>query len=695
MKFVGTLFFLGNCLFVQSQTNKDSVPTNNKEQFYKNYADYLIKSKTNTPKQTIDSSTFYARPVNTSKTNSVKSTLPAQELKGTISAKDKSVELAPGKPLPTTKVVAVDKPSKDIKPNAAVPSVKSETPKQVKFNFDTIQPKVSKITVDSSVFFNKSSITKNSQPTKKGTTGVELTGTILPETAKSKKVIQTTVEPPKTVAITNNKQQNSIPPQVKFVFDTTKPKVSKVTVDSSVFYTKKINSKIYPTVETNLQAQELSGTLVPDKKNKGKLVAPVGNEPIKATSNSDAKNTTSKKYILPPAVIAKNPSETIDTTLITSSKEVATVATDFKAQEFKKGTILPSKNNPLVIAPTTNDGILYDTKTKPKETLPTIEKNTTYDLEKTKLSDPLSVYGAPPASEGKGFSHSVTSTSSYTVEGYTSPKRSNYEDSMVKNYGVPGIIPTASENSMAALVSPYEDSLMQKYTVPNPKINYKSQVLYKELIAGKKDAKILEPISADSIARKAMEDSLIAVAADSLRKMNEEAMRTAEQERQREIVASTQDPSQNTKYNFYVVKSGTFTVSFSTNNFYVNVNQQGKIIDFALMSNGSVTAGSLKNRVTQVGNAKVVYNYRGNIDSIAGIQITYTYDGKVNKVGNSFIDYNYEGVIDKVADIPIIYNGNSTIHKFGNFAVTYNNQAQVVGIDDSSGLIIFKPMGDK
>lgn len=455
---------------------------------------------------------------------------------------------------------------------------------------------------------------------------------------------------------------------------------SKITPDSSVhFASSKPVSKV-PTVKTDKHGQLISGTIAPNKQHRGTIIEPLAPLlEVKTDKVETAENIKPQQHYTKPVLRvepqAKNPSETLDTTVIGAKKIIEKATTNAHAQEIK-GIILPDKNAAKIIAPSTADaGHSQDNNKKESAVKKSVNTNATLETAKTK--DPLSVYSVPSAEEAYKPStpttdvpSSTVSTSSYYVEGDSKTNQT----------------PVKEETG---------DDPLRKYAAQNVKASYKSQVLSQEMIAQRKNPKILEPISIDSIARKMREDSMMAVMADSIRKMNEEAMRSIEDERNAEMAAALKDQSQNTRYNFYLIKNGQFSVSFSNDKFYLNVNQRGKIVDFAILTNGSVTAGNLQNKVTQVGNAKIVYNYRGNIDSIAGIQVTYTYDGKVNKVGNSFITYNYEGVIEKVGEIPIIYNGNGTVFRFGNFSVAYNNQGVVAGIDDSNGLVIYRPMSDK
>lgn len=143
------------------------------------------------------------------------------------------------------------------------------------------------------------------------------------------------------------------------------------------------------------------------------------------------------------------------------------------------------------------------------------------------------------------------------------------------------------------------------------------------------------------------------------------------------------------KFNFFVNQFGKFNIRISSNYFYLNITQNGKLTDYAILADGQV-AGS-NSHTTQLGKLKITFDNRGWIETIAGYELTYTYDGRVNKVGNIYINYDTEGRIIKVGTVDINFNSNSTVEKFANYRVGYIRR-RVIGIDDSNGLVIYRPV---
>ncbi len=144
------------------------------------------------------------------------------------------------------------------------------------------------------------------------------------------------------------------------------------------------------------------------------------------------------------------------------------------------------------------------------------------------------------------------------------------------------------------------------------------------------------------------------------------------------------------KTNFFVYQNGRFTIRFATERFYLNISQAGKVVDFEILSNGKITSNA-SSKIVQVGNIKVDYNADGSIGTIAGVRLAYTYDGRVNRISDINISYNNAGLVEKVADIPIMYNSSKSVEKISNYRVGYDAKQMVIGIDDSNGLVVFKP----
>ena len=212
---------------------------------------------------------------------------------------------------------------------------------------------------------------------------------------------------------------------------------------------------------------------------------------------------------------------------------------------------------------------------------------------------------------------------------------------------------------------------------------YKHQMLPTGLLIGQTGAPvIIEPISKDSL--------------ETLnRKLNDTtAMQSSDANSSNDSFNSTSFPDSsnvtNFKTNFFVKQNGIFSIRFTTEKFYLNISQAGKVIDFEILSNGKITSNE-SSKIVQVGNIKVNYNVDGTIASIADTRVAYTFDGKVNRVGNINISYSNAGFVEKVADFPIFYNSNKAVEKIADFRVGYDSKQMVIGIDDSNGLVVFKP----
>ena len=220
-------------------------------------------------------------------------------------------------------------------------------------------------------------------------------------------------------------------------------------------------------------------------------------------------------------------------------------------------------------------------------------------------------------------------------------------------------------------------------TSPLRPSEYKHQMLPSGALVAKKGEPVtFEPISKDSL--------------EALnRKLTDTTMQSSDAFSSNDSYNNTSFPDSsavsNFKTNFFVNQNGKFSVRFTTEKFYLNISQAGKVIDFEILSNGKITSNE-SSKIVQVGNIKVKYNDDGSIASIADTRVAYTFDGRVNRVGNINISYTKEGYAEKVADIPIIYNSNRSVEKIADFRVGYDAKQMVIGIDDSNGLVVFKPV---
>lgn len=213
-----------------------------------------------------------------------------------------------------------------------------------------------------------------------------------------------------------------------------------------------------------------------------------------------------------------------------------------------------------------------------------------------------------------------------------------------------------------------------QYTLPYATEAVKSQILKQGIYtATKGTAKTIIPIPTDSIipVETELKDSI---------NNKDTVVATAQQ---------NENYSGNFKPVFYVSQDGNFSVSFSTNLFYMNIDEMGKINNYYVIA-AAKSISDFSKKETQVGNVHLTYNKKGFIDSIGGVALGYTYDGKVNKIGNMQISYNRYDFMEKFDNIDIQYNNNDTVTKIANYRVGYKHR-QVIGIDDSDGLIVFKP----
>jgi hypothetical protein len=747
---------------VAQQANDTTPISKEKTEFYKNYGEYLIKSKSNKPAASVDSSIYLhqkkqqVKPV-------VKAELPATEIKGAIvSGKKKSFEIAPGKPQEIEKKV-IPQQIEPIKP--ATDSVRTNqptntTPKQVKFIFDSTKSVVAKTTVDSSVYLPKTKAVV--KPTiKTDLPGEEITGIIKASKNKSTEILpgksqpqeKKFEEPPKPVQVNISKQENALPKQVKFIFDSTKSAVAKTTVDSSVYlpktktvakpivktdlpaeeitgtikaskkksteilpgksqpqekkfeeapkpvqvsiskredappkqvkfifdstktatakttidssvYLPKVKQKAPPLVKANVPAQQITGILTPTKK-KAFEVAPgitAIAEPTQAIQ-STVSNIPFKKFEFKEKPAANNPGVFVDTTKIKTGTEVETVSTDLLSKQIK-GTLLPDKKNNLIIPSKPEEKNIEPITKKENKTSTVVANTSAYDFERTTVpirpttvdlkqysgSNYLNMYSLPPVEE--------------------------------KNTSV------QTMNDASTYVDPYA-----KYTVPNAKANYKSQYLTQGAILPKT---VVEPLSPDSIYKKFVEDSIRqSYIYDSIKRANEQqqALQNVSQNNQSQQSNATNyyqsynSSYQNTGYHFYLTSTGHYSVSFSNNSFYLNVDERGTVKDYGLINNGRIFKGLPDGKNMQVMGLNVTYN-KTSLVNIAGVEVSYAFDGRINKIGNTYITYNYEGVMEKVGDVNIQYNSNFTVYRFGPFGIAYDINGKVIGVDENRGLII-------
>jgi hypothetical protein len=265
-------------------------------------------------------------------------------------------------------------------------------------------------------------------------------------------------------------------------------------------------------------------------------------------------------------------------------------------------------------------------------------------------------------------------------------------------------------NSIPAIISPTSfldtnaianNDPMHTYGLPSGKLNLKSQnIKTGTYIAEKGVSKIMVPIPKDSIVIEpsAMVSGKQNVAIDSTPEYSFSNNNTAINNKNNEAERTATVPVQSTiattsgtylRTTFYVSQEGKYAVAFTAPQFYITINNEGKLADYGITTNG-VVVNDYTHKVSKVGNIAVTRNYKGDLESIDDVRLGYTYDGKINRIGNLQIIYNRDGLMERIGNIFVEYNYNNTVDKIANYRIGYKHR-QVIGIDDSDGLVVFKP----
>ena len=354
------------------------------------------------------------------------------------------------------------------------------------------------------------------------------------------------------------------------------------------------------------------------------------------------------------------------------------------------------------------------------------------------LSSNLSNYSTPnpniPVYSGTNPGVSTYSNPNYYLSNYSVPGAENTNG----NPGAPGagVVPATGQQTLSPIdfadTAAMAPDPMRTYGLPSSKLNLKSQDIKKGTFTAAKgapkifipipkDSIILEPsnavtgkqnVSIDTTPYQAPASGNNAVRTSSTPvttttnpgksnpvDYNKDNTKNSDNYDHNAVTASApaylQNPSPvpvSTTYlrtTFYVSQEGKYSVAFTSTQFYVTISNEGKLADYGILSNGAVT-NDYNRKVSMVGNVKVVRNFKGDLDSISDVHLSYTYDGKINKIGNLQILYNRDGLMQKVGDINVEYNYNNTVDKIANYRIGYKRR-QVIGIDDSDGLVVYKP----
>ncbi|MCW3788900.1 hypothetical protein [Plebeiibacterium sediminum] len=105
---------------------------------------------------------------------------------------------------------------------------------------------------------------------------------------------------------------------------------------------------------------------------------------------------------------------------------------------------------------------------------------------------------------------------------------------------------------------------------------------------------------------------------------------------------------------------GEVKITVVESSFQVSIVPEGNIVDFAILTNGSVSY-DFKGRVDQVGNVSISYDVKGRIDDIDSESFMYDIKGRLTQIGSTSIQYDAKGKIDQIGDVRISYDVRGNI----------------------------------
>ncbi len=141
--------------------------------------------------------------------------------------------------------------------------------------------------------------------------------------------------------------------------------------------------------------------------------------------------------------------------------------------------------------------------------------------------------------------------------------------------------------------------------------------------------------------------------------------------------------------NVLITQEGKAAYQISVNNIYVVLTEKGFLSDIKTSANGTIVYNA-NNKVDQIGDVKIGYNYQGFVNLIGAASILYDFSGRVDRIGGIGFRYNYNGLIAELGNQKILYNFDNRIDQFDSFRIYYNYNKLVQKIDESKGLILIQ-----
>ena len=141
--------------------------------------------------------------------------------------------------------------------------------------------------------------------------------------------------------------------------------------------------------------------------------------------------------------------------------------------------------------------------------------------------------------------------------------------------------------------------------------------------------------------------------------------------------------------NVFITQDGKAAYRISLNSIYVVLSEKGFLSEVKTSANGTIVY-NIANKVEQIGDVKIGYNYQGFVNLIGTAPILYDFSGRVDRIGTVGVRYNYNGLIAEIGNQKVLYSADNRIDQFDSFKIYYNYNKMVQRIDESRGLILLQ-----
>ncbi len=141
--------------------------------------------------------------------------------------------------------------------------------------------------------------------------------------------------------------------------------------------------------------------------------------------------------------------------------------------------------------------------------------------------------------------------------------------------------------------------------------------------------------------------------------------------------------------NVFITQEGKAAYRISLNNIYVVLSEKGFLSEVKTSANGTIVYNT-GNKVEQIGDVKIGYNYQGFVNLIGTAPVLYDFSGRVDRIGTIGFRYNYNDLIAEIGNQKVQYSADNRIDQFDSFKIYYNYNKMVQRIDESRGLILLQ-----